>query len=430
MEADTGSNNSGAGSGKAADSQGSGSWLGNALDSASNFLHDHGPYAWLNPEQQETAQKVVGGLIDGNRPSAPPASTGAPAPNAPSPKPAPSNDQLGYAALVCGYTAKDAPRQIDNFGLAQHFGLSPNIIAARPDDFYRRWVIKDSRAALEGCTVLPHMLVQQPHLAPQLSPDIWSLKHAESLFSDAGHVLKEVAGGIFEPGLHMATGMFAKPISDIAGLTATAYDAVNGTEDAGRAERFRQYVRNSLTYEPRTEAGASVYNPQNLIPAWFGKLLDLALPKAPEDSSTAGGMLTNGIREGTPQLLNIAGAKYIPLVPKAVRGEPLPVDRPAPEAPAPRVETLSAKRPTAPEASASRTKTLPAERPIEPAPEQPIAEEPAVSEPGSEAPDSKAPGTKEPGTEKPAAPKPENGEAPATQPGTPKDPGTPEATPP
>lgn len=103
-------------------------------------------------------------MVDGNRPAAPPstlpiaprpespASTAQPQPASPaitpSPKPAPTNDQLGYASLICGYTAKDAPRQMDDFGLARHFGLSPNIIAARPDDFYRRWVIQTVRQVL------------------------------------------------------------------------------------------------------------------------------------------------------------------------------------------------------------------------------------------------------------------------------------------
>ena len=310
MAEDSGNSDSGAADGQS----GSGSWLGSAVNSVSDFLHDHGPHSAMSDAQKDAAQAPFRVLLgDGAAPQdappgiIPPQTT--PSAGTPAPKPVPTDMQLAHAALICGYTAKDAPRLMDDNGLAAHFGTSPNIIAASPDAFYRRWVIKDSRAALDGCTVLPSMIVQQPQIAPQVSPDIWSWKAAESLFSRADHILREAAGGIFEPGLHMITGMIAKPVSDVAGLAATAYDAVNGTDDASRAGNFRKDAQDYFTYQPRTEAGASIYNPQNAIPAWFGKLLELTLPGAPKDASTAGGMFMNGVREGIPQMASILGAK-------------------------------------------------------------------------------------------------------------------------
>ena len=256
MAEDSGNSDSGATGGQS----NSGSWLGDAVNSVGDFLHDHGPYAALSDEQKDAVQapfRLLPG--DGATPEtappaiAPPQATpdaGNAAPK-PAPTPVPGNMQLAHAALICGYTAKDAPRQMDDNGLAAHFGISPNIIAASPDAFYRRWVIKDSRAALDGCTVLPGVIVQQPQIAPQVSPDIWSWKTVEDLFSGAGDALKETAGAIFEPGLHMITGMIAKPVSDVAGLAATAHDAAYGTDDASRANHFRDYVRDSLTYTPK-----------------------------------------------------------------------------------------------------------------------------------------------------------------------------------
>jgi len=110
--------------------------------------------------------------------------------------------------------------------------------------------------------------------------------------------------------------MIAKPISDVAGLAATGYEAATGDKNSDMPAKFKENVAKSITYEPRTEAGKSEYNPLNVIPKYIGKAMDAVLPDAPKDASTIKGMVTNAVREGVPQALGMIGVKGA----KAVKG--------------------------------------------------------------------------------------------------------------
>lgn len=57
-----------------------------------------------------------------------------------------------------------------------------------------------------------------------------------------------------EAALALGTSMIAKPVSDIAGLAATAHDVLSGTKD-GDPEGFRRSIQDALTYQPRSDVG-------------------------------------------------------------------------------------------------------------------------------------------------------------------------------
>jgi hypothetical protein len=106
-------------------------------------------------------------------------------PAAPVTPPAPTDMELAHAALICGYTAKDAPRQMTDADLARYFGVSTNIIGARPDAFYRRWVIATTRAALPGSNAVCRAILNDPHGAGQIVPDVHKLIDLENTFRKA-----------------------------------------------------------------------------------------------------------------------------------------------------------------------------------------------------------------------------------------------------
>lgn len=128
----------------------------------------------------------------------------------------------------------------------------------------------------------------------------------------------EAAGAVVEPVLSLATGMLAKPAGDIAGLAKGSYDAIRRKLGYGQqgpdAEEARRAVQGSLQYVPRTEAGASESNPLNAVPAMIGEAIGAIQPDAVtgEESTTAGGMAQNALREAIPHAIGIAGVKYGP----------------------------------------------------------------------------------------------------------------------
>jgi len=236
MEADTGTNDSGASGSAASDSRnGSSSWLADTVNAAGDFLHQHGPYQAMNEQQQNAAQAPFHVLLgDGTTahdatsavvPQAVPRAPATPAANTPSPRPGPTNEQLAHAALVCGYTAKDAPRQMDDAALAQHFGVSPRVIAARPDDFYRRWVIKSTRELLPVAPSACRAILSDPHNAAQITPHLPGLATLNAAMNgvpspgtpgdnpDASHLakLRSRAGALLD-GLYDAVGRGAHTI--------------------------------------------------------------------------------------------------------------------------------------------------------------------------------------------------------------------------
>jgi hypothetical protein len=123
----------------------------------------------------------------------------------------------------------------------------------------------------------------------------------------------EAQGATVEPVLKMATGLLAKPAGEIAGLAKGSYDAIRQMLGYGQqgpnAEEAQQAVQGALQYEPRTEAGASKWNPLNAIPAGIGAAIDMIRPDAVtgEEASSPQGWRTNAVREIIPQALGFLG---------------------------------------------------------------------------------------------------------------------------
>lgn len=137
-------------------------------------------------------------------------------------------------------------------------------------------------------------------------------------------VVSELVGGAFEPIFKHTTAALAKPAGDIAGLVSGAADVLSGNRLGGRnAQEVQRDVQQQLTYEPRTVIGKSDYNPLNAIPnaigAGVGALSEAGadivggvLPGDQADPFSAAGIGANAIREAIPQVIGIAGAKYLP----------------------------------------------------------------------------------------------------------------------
>jgi len=125
---------------------------------------------------------------------------------------------------------------------------------------------------------------------------------------------KEIVGSVAEPIMSMASSMIAKPVSEIAGLAAMGYEMATGGENAQNIPGFQRSVQSALTYEPKTEAGKSEFNPLNVIPMAIGKGIQAITPEkaAPGEAATLSGALRNVASEAVPQALAIAGAKYAP----------------------------------------------------------------------------------------------------------------------
>jgi hypothetical protein len=144
-------------------------------------------------------------------------------------------------------------------------------------------------------------------------PDEW-LKPAKQpgVAERAYDAFKNVQAGITEPALSMATGMLAKPVSDVAGLGMLAAAPFAKVDPSG----FKDYVQRQLTFEPKSSAGKAVneYNPLALL----GKLTDftggqaerginaIPLPPGARPYQEAAG---RGIHEAINQAPGLLGAK-------------------------------------------------------------------------------------------------------------------------
>jgi len=131
----------------------------------------------------------------------------------------------------------------------------------------------------------------------------------------SGSIVGNVLQGITEPITKMATGAIAKPISEIAGLAATGYEMATGGKGAEYIPGFQRELQEKLTYEPRTAAGKSEYNPLNIIPMLIGKGIEKITPEkaAPGEATTGMGILRNIASEAVPQAIGLAGTKFAPM---------------------------------------------------------------------------------------------------------------------
>ena len=149
-------------------------------------------------------------------------------------------------------------------------------------------------------------------------------KRKKSMLSTLHGAATELYGGAVEPVLKLATSALAKPAGDVAGLVSGAADVISGNKLGGRnAQEVQQDVQRGMTYEPRTVLGKSRYNPLNAIPEAIGagvnaigeagaNLVGQQLPGEQSDPFFPAGIATNALKEGIPQAIGIAGAKYLP----------------------------------------------------------------------------------------------------------------------
>lgn len=135
---------------------------------------------------------------------------------------------------------------------------------------------------------------------------------------EQGHgIAANVAGGLIEPLLSMGTGMLAKPVSDVAGLTRLGMEGMRRAGVPGIEERdpltVKQDVQRALTYEPKTAAGkfTTQNNPLALLGqliGWGGKQAgELVAP--PGTSGPLRSAIGSGVEEAVTQAPMFLGAK-------------------------------------------------------------------------------------------------------------------------
>lgn len=121
--------------------------------------------------------------------------------------------------------------------------------------------------------------------------------------------LNELAGAFIDPALQVATGAIAKPVSEIAGLSAIGQEAVlNQGEDP---EAFKKYVAEQLTYQPRTKSGQFVS--ENIL-APIGRAFEYGAEQIGSgvESLTGNRAAGSGAKETAMQAIGFLGAKTIP----------------------------------------------------------------------------------------------------------------------
>lgn len=133
---------------------------------------------------------------------------------------------------------------------------------------------------------------------------------------------EEVTGAVTEPILKMGSSLIAKPVSEVMGIAAMFSDYLGNK--GGDPMGFKKSVQESLTYEPRTAAGRSEYNPLNAIPEAIGKGIQTvttpvmgAIRGGASDDSVRG-MAANALGEATAQGAGFIGVKGAPAVVKGV----------------------------------------------------------------------------------------------------------------
>lgn len=112
---------------------------------------------------------------------------------------------------------------------------------------------------------------------------------------------------LLEGGGKIASSIVAKPVSEVAGLSAAAKDVLTGNKD-GDPQGFRDFVRDSLTYQPRNAGGNLVVaaNPLNAVGAPLNALTGAAAGLVNSDKSSPG---YQGTQEALNQAIGLAGAK-------------------------------------------------------------------------------------------------------------------------
>lgn len=127
---------------------------------------------------------------------------------------------------------------------------------------------------------------------------------------------EEATSAVVEPIMKMGSSLIAKPVSDVAGL-GSLVARVFGI-DGQDPLTVKKNVQKAWTYEPRTAAGKSEYNPLNFVPDVIGKgigaVTDPTMKALRGDAAadSARGMVANFVGEAVPQALGFIGAKNVP----------------------------------------------------------------------------------------------------------------------
>lgn len=145
-----------------------------------------------------------------------------------------------------------------------------------------------------------------------------------SLSDELGRQSKEALGGFFEPLLAMGSGMAGKVLGDIGGLGAVGKEMISPTPGGGDPAGFARDIQQRMTYQPRTQAGASPYNPLNAVPMGLGKLFEFLGRQAGRGTEALGGAMgvpptvtgpaASGARETVEQALGLGTIKGLPKV--------------------------------------------------------------------------------------------------------------------
>lgn len=122
-----------------------------------------------------------------------------------------------------------------------------------------------------------------------------------------------LAGGVIEPLAAMASGLVARPVSQVAGLAAAGREMFPGAPQ-GDPQAFQQDIQRSMTYEPKTAAGQSPMNPLNFIPQLLGQLVSSGAHGvgnfiAPPGSEPGREAVGRGVTEALEQAPGFVGLK-------------------------------------------------------------------------------------------------------------------------
>lgn len=137
---------------------------------------------------------------------------------------------------------------------------------------------------------------------------------------DAGKGYLDSISAIPQAATNMATGMLAKPVSEVAGLAAAGKDILTGNKN-GDPQGFKNEIQSKLTYQPRGKFSKAVteYNPLALA----GKVIGSGADKAADvvggdDPGPLRSAAANYTREAIPAALGVIGPKAAKAAPAAI----------------------------------------------------------------------------------------------------------------
>lgn len=145
---------------------------------------------------------------------------------------------------------------------------------------------------------------EKPQVKSEVKPpesDMQKLLHPSNLL------------GAGEAVLNAGTSFIAKPVSEIAGLAATAKEAISPTPGGGNPRGFMEDVQNRMTYSPRTYMGQqlSEKNPMALVGQgvnWGGQKAQ-NLIQGDSDPNSFRGKIGAGTHELINQAPGLVGSK-------------------------------------------------------------------------------------------------------------------------